>query len=71
MRQPIQIGYFNQSVFTVCVRYKYALSFGPVMKWKESADKSTGGEYQRLVFDKRLLFLFRKFSEKVVGIVMY
>ena len=49
----------------------YALSFGPVMKWKESADKSTGGEYQRLVFDKRLLFLFRKFSEKVVGIVMY
>jgi hypothetical protein len=21
MRQPIQIGYFNQSVFTVCVRY--------------------------------------------------
>jgi hypothetical protein len=27
----------------------YALSFGPVMKGKESAEKSAGGEYHRLI----------------------
>jgi hypothetical protein len=32
------------NLFLQCVSGMYALSFGPVMKWKESADKSTGGE---------------------------